>query len=125
LPQLTKDEELALFRVLQESLTNVHRHSGSARAEVRIYSEDESVILSIRDYGRGIPPENLEKFNKTGAGVGVGLGGMKQRLHKLGGNLEVRSEGKGITILAKLRQPKPKGKPLSMERLFDQSIDRS
>jgi PAS domain S-box-containing protein len=109
LPELTKDEELALFRVLQESLTNVHRHSGSPSAEVRIYSESESVILSIRDFGQGIPPEKIEKFNKTGAGVGVGLAGMKQRLHKLGGNLEVRSEGKGITILAKLRQSKLKG----------------
>ncbi|HTC61766.1 MAG TPA: PAS domain-containing protein [Candidatus Saccharimonadales bacterium] len=109
LPDLTKDEELALFRVLQESLTNVHRHSGSPSTEVRIYSEGESVILSIRDFGQGIPPEKIEKFNKTGAGVGVGLAGMKQRLHKLGGNLEVRSDGKGITILAKLRQPKLRG----------------
>ncbi|HEX3377876.1 MAG TPA: PAS domain-containing protein [Candidatus Acidoferrales bacterium] len=109
LPELTKDEELALFRVLQESLTNVHRHSGSPSAEIRIYSEGESVILSIRDFGQGIPPEKIEKFNKTGAGVGVGLGGMKQRLHKLGGNLEVRSEGNGTTIFAKLRQPKLKG----------------
>jgi PAS domain S-box-containing protein len=103
LPQLTKDEELALFRVLQESLTNVHRHSTSTRAEIRIYSEGETVVLSIRDFGKGIAPENLDKFNATGAGVGVGLGGMKQRLHELGGNLEVKSQNKGITILAKLR----------------------
>jgi PAS domain S-box-containing protein len=123
LPDLTKDEELALFRVLQESLTNVHRHSGSPSAEVRIYSEDESVILSIRDFGQGIPPEKIDKFNKTGAGVGVGLGGMKQRLHELGGNLEVRSEGKGTIIFAKLRQLKPKGKSLSMEKIFDPSIE--
>ncbi len=123
LPELTKDEELALFRVLQESLTNVHRHSGSPSAEIRIYSEGESVILSIRDFGQGIPPEKIEKFNKTGAGVGVGLGGMKQRLHKLGGNLEVKGEGKGITIFAKLRQSKQKGNPHSMEKLFNPSID--
>jgi PAS domain S-box-containing protein len=123
LPELTKDEELALFRVLQESLTNVHRHSGSPSAEIRIYSEGESVILSIRDFGQGIPLEKIEKFNKTGAGVGVGLGGMKQRLHKLGGNLEVRSEGKGTTIFAKLRQSKQKGNPHSTEKLFNPSID--
>jgi signal transduction histidine kinase len=49
--------------------------------------EDGTVVLSIRDFGKGIAPENLDKFNKTGAGVGVGLGGMKQRLHELGGNL--------------------------------------
>jgi signal transduction histidine kinase len=123
LPDLTKDEELALFRILQESLTNVHRHSGSTSAEIRIYAEDESVILSIRDFGKGIPPDKLEKFNKTGAGVGVGLGGMKQRLHELGGNLEVRSEGKGITILAKLRKPKPGRQSQDMRTVLDPSID--
>jgi PAS domain S-box-containing protein len=123
IPDLTKDEELALFRVLQESLTNVHRHSGSPNAEIRIYSEGESVILSIRDFGEGIPPEKMDKFNKTGAGVGVGLGGMKQRLHELGGNLEIRSEEKGIRIFAKLRQPKQKGKSVYIEKIFDPSID--
>ena len=71
-PRLSNAAELALFRVLQESLTNVLRHSGSKVAEIRVYSEDGNAFLSIRDYGKGITPEKVESINRTGAGSGVG-----------------------------------------------------
>jgi signal transduction histidine kinase len=101
-PFLSKAAELALFRVLQESLTNVLRHSGSATAEVRLYSEGKTAVLSIRDYGKGIAPEKLNSFNQTGAGSGVGLGGMKQRIRNFGGQLTVKSDRGGTIILATL-----------------------
>lgn len=101
-PFLSKAAELAFFRVLQESLTNVLRHSGSATVDVRLYSEAKTAVLSIRDYGKGIPTEKLNSFNQTGAGSGVGLGGMKQRIRNFGGQLTVKSDRGGTIILATL-----------------------
>jgi signal transduction histidine kinase len=90
--------ELTLFRVLQESLTNILRHSGSKKAEVRLEISAQEIILSVRDYGKGIAPERLEKFMKTGTDVGVGLGGMRERVRDLGGKLELQSQGEGATV---------------------------
>jgi signal transduction histidine kinase len=102
---LDKEQELALFRVLQEGLSNILRHSGSMSAEVRLFSEGDSAVLSIRDYGKGIPTDELAVFSQTGAGVGVGLGGMKQRVRDLGGHLKVRSDHSGMTVLVSLPLP--------------------
>jgi PAS domain S-box-containing protein len=100
---LSKSAELVLFRVLQESLTNVQRHSGSAAVDIFLTTNnEESAVLSIRDYGRGIPAEKLILFHETGAGVGVGLGGMKQRLRELGGHLLITCDGTGTCVQAKL-----------------------
>lgn len=101
-PQLTKDEELVFFRVLQESLTNVLRHSGSPAVDVRLDADENDAILSIKDYGKGIPLHTLESFRQTAAGVGVGLGGMKQRIRELGGHLTVESDEKGTCVTATL-----------------------
>ena len=101
-PRLSNAAELALFRVLQESLTNVLRHSGSTSAEVRLYSDGETAVLSIRDCGKGIPTDKVNSFNQTGAGSGVGLAGMKQRIRDFGGQLMVESDSRGTLILAKL-----------------------
>ena len=92
---LSKNSELAPFRVLQESLTNIVRHSGSKTADISFQSNAETAISMIRGYGRGIPAEKLNSFNETGAGVGVGLGGMKQRIRERGGYFRVRSDGSG------------------------------
>jgi PAS domain S-box-containing protein len=106
-PRLGNGAELALFRVLQESLTNVLRHSKSEMAHVRLYAEGDTAILSIRDYGQGISAEKVNNFNRSGAGSGVGLGGMRQRLRDFGGQLQVQSAGTGTTILAMLPIPAP------------------
>jgi hypothetical protein len=79
-PPLNKSGELALYRVLQESLTNVLRHSESPSAVVRLFSRKGQAVLCIRDFGVGIPAEKLKTFNRTGTGVRVGMGGMTQRL---------------------------------------------
>ena len=101
-PRLTKDAQLVLFRVLQESLTNVIRHSGSATVDIGLCSADENAVLSVRDCGRGIPSEKLNSFHETGAGVGVGLGGMKERVKELGGHLKIVSNGTGTCVTATL-----------------------
>jgi PAS domain S-box-containing protein len=98
--QLSKNAELALFRVLQESLTNVLRHSGSKDAEIRLFRRGGEAVLSVRDNGKGIPPEALEEFVLTGTGMGVGLAGMKQRLRDLGGELKLESGSGGTAVLA-------------------------
>jgi two-component sensor histidine kinase len=92
--------EVALFRVLQESLTNVHRHSGASEVSVCFRHQLSKVILEIRDNGTGIPAERLKKLREGNAETGVGLAGMRERLHELNGKLEIESVGHGTTMLA-------------------------
>jgi PAS domain S-box-containing protein len=100
------DLELALFRVLQESLTNVHRHSGSSTAVVRLLSKDQAVILQVIDEGKGTQSKNLEDRAQDWMGTfGVGLRGMNERLRQLGGTLELSSSQDGTTVTATLPLP--------------------
>jgi PAS domain S-box-containing protein len=100
LPRLPNTMELALFRVLQESLTNVHRHSQSASAEIRLEMDAEWVSLRVQDHGVGIAAEVLKKMRRDGTHLGVGLAGMRERINELGGRLEVESNGSGTSIHA-------------------------
>jgi PAS domain S-box-containing protein len=99
--RLPRDSELALFRVLQESLTNVHRHSGSKTAHIRLLTRDGMGILEIEDEGKGMPSQLLEQTDQdwTGA-LGVGLRGMNERMTQLGGMLEVVSKETGTIVRA-------------------------
>jgi len=104
--RLSRDTELALFRVLQESLTNVHRHSGSATAHVRLSARDGMAILEISDQGSGISSEVLEEWGKSWQrAIGVGLRGMRERLTQLGGKLEISSSDQGATVVAMAPAP--------------------
>jgi PAS domain S-box-containing protein len=100
--RLPADIEILLFRVLQESLTNIHRHSGSSRATIRAGIEGEAVCLEIRDYGHGISQEVLESFNTCGNGVGVGLAGIRERLREVDGKLDLSSSGDGTILRVNL-----------------------
>ena len=91
--------ELALFRVLQESLTNVHRHSKSSKAEVSLRLSQEQIVFRVRDYGHGIPADVLNRFRQNRAHGGVGLAGMRERINELGGHLEMDSDGHGTQVL--------------------------
>jgi two-component system, NarL family, sensor kinase len=93
LRRLPPGVEGALFRVVQEALTNVHRHSGSASAEVRFKQTHDEIVLEIADAGRGIDARGL-------ASLGVGISGMQARLRQIGGALEIRSTVRGTTVRA-------------------------
>ncbi|HEX4002564.1 MAG TPA: CHASE3 domain-containing protein [Candidatus Acidoferrales bacterium] len=98
LVRLPHSIELALFRVLQECLTNIHRHSGSPRAEIYVEKKPREITLRIRDYGKGISPELLQHFRASGSRVGVGLAGMRERVREQGGRLDIESSAAGTTI---------------------------
>jgi signal transduction histidine kinase len=102
LGRLPKDFEIALFRVLQESLTNIHRHSKSSRAEVTFQSLPDKLVLRVKDFGNGIPNELLESFQSKGMSLGVGLSGMRERVRELGGRLDIRSNSSGTVISVEL-----------------------
>jgi two-component system NarL family sensor kinase len=103
--RLPRTTEIGLFRVLQESLTNVHRHSKAERASVCFHHEEDQAILEIRDFGRGIPAERLTRLRETGAETGVGLAGMRERLNELKGKLEIESDGRGTRLRATVPLP--------------------
>src|SRR5712691_8714783 len=96
--RLPQAVEMAIFRSLQETLTNVHRHSGSAKVDVGIEIKGGQIGLTVRDYGRGIAPEKLEHSHTAGGNLGVGLTGMRERVTELGGNLQVLSENPGTLV---------------------------
>ncbi len=96
--------ETALFRVLQEGLTNIHRHSRSKAADIQLQVSDGQVNLAIRDYGQGIPEHILQRFRQSGT-TGVGLAGMRERIYELGGQLEIRPEAQGTTVSATIPLP--------------------
>ena len=102
-PRLVQDCELSLFRIAQECLTNIHRHSGSFTAFVRLSCVDEKVELEIRDEGKGINQEIQSKIN-SGASVGVGFRGMQERVRLIGGKLTVHPNpsGNGTSVLVTL-----------------------
>ena len=98
--RLPETIEIALFRVLQESLTNVHRHSGTSEVEVRFQRDTETAILEVRDYGRGMPRDWLSRLNPPLQGSGVGLAGMRERLNELRGGLEIEAADPGMRLRA-------------------------
>jgi two-component system NarL family sensor kinase len=97
-PRLPEKLELVLFRAIQEALTNLHRHSGSSAGEVSLCRRDNSVVLQVRDYGKGIAQQVLDQFLSTGSGVGVGLAGMRERVREQGGRLDIWSDSNGTLI---------------------------
>jgi PAS domain S-box-containing protein len=101
LGDLPKDQELCLFRVAQECLTNIHRHSGSATASVRLSRSSSHIELEIKDHGQGLPEEIQSKI-ASGASAGVGFRGMQERVSQVGGELMVQSNGNGTSVLVKL-----------------------
>lgn len=99
--RLSQDLETAVFRVVQESLTNVHRHSGSSVAKIRIARSNGHVRVEVEDRGKGIPPEKRAAMDSVGM-PGVGIRGMRERLRQLGGTLQITSNGVGTVVVAEL-----------------------
>jgi len=99
LKRLSEEAELAIFRIVQASLTNIHLHSGSAKATVKIEHVSEGLAVTISDQGRGIPNGVLER-SPLGKGAGVGIAGMKERVKYIGGRLEIESSEYGTKVKA-------------------------
>jgi len=91
-----RDMELTMFRLVQECLTNIHRHSGSKTADITMWADDRVVGLDIRDQGKGIPPEKLASIHAQGGGVGIR--GMRERIHPFQGTMEIESNDSGTRI---------------------------
>jgi len=98
--RLPPDIETALFRVVQESLTNIRRHSGSETASIRLEKRDAEIILQISDRGHGMIEATTNGSISENAVLGVGIPGMRQRLIQLGGRFEIESTANGTTITA-------------------------
>jgi signal transduction histidine kinase len=101
--RLTRESEITIFRIIQECLTNIHRHSGSPSAKVRIVRTAHDVRVEIADKGKGISPEKQVKMESP-ALPGVGIGGMRERLRQLGGSLEIKcgENPTGTQVIARL-----------------------
>jgi signal transduction histidine kinase/PAS domain-containing protein len=102
--RLDRDYELSLFRIVQECLTNIHRHSGSKTASIRIVRDDGALVLEVRDEGRGIPAERLSEIQSRGSGVGIR--GMRERTLQLSGTMSIESDGSGTRIHVVIPTPK-------------------
>jgi signal transduction histidine kinase len=99
-PRLKSDEETALFRIVQEALSNIYRHAGATKAWITLRRGENGVVsLEVRDNGEGLP----EGFSFTKS-VGVGLAGMRERMKQLGGTLEVDSSPYGVSVKCRMRE---------------------
>jgi signal transduction histidine kinase len=106
--RLPSEMETAIFRVVQECLTNIHRHSESPVARIRVRQHREEILVEIEDKGKGIPAEKRAALETTGT-PGVGIRGMRERLRQLGGTMEINSSGNGTIVTVKLPNPDRSG----------------
>ncbi|HEY8371032.1 MAG TPA: histidine kinase [Thermodesulfobacteriota bacterium] len=114
--RLPGDMETALFRIVQEALANVHRHSGSATARVELCRDNGAVRLSVCDAGRGMPAEPGPVGSGCRRPVGVGIGGMRERVRLLGGRFEIQSSADGTTVSVVVPVPDGETRDLTEER---------
>jgi signal transduction histidine kinase len=108
--------ELAVFRLIQESLTNIHRHSGSNVATIRVSREGHNVCIEVEDRGRGMSAEKLQEIQARGSGVGIR--GMRERIRQFQGEMTIQSNSPGtrITVILPITT-QPLSKPASPEPL--------
>jgi signal transduction histidine kinase len=99
--RLSDEMEIAIFRMVQECLTNIHRHSGSPSATIRLLRDSGKVVVEVQDAGKGISPEGNLALRTAGR-TGVGFRGMRERLRQLGGTLQIQSDQTGTSVIASL-----------------------
>jgi PAS domain S-box-containing protein len=100
--RLPQEAETALFRIVQESLANIQRHSGAPTAKIQLRGDSTCVNLEVCDRGRGMGKEAIERGNGSGTRLGVGILGMRERMTQLGGKLEIESSSSGTTVRVSL-----------------------
>jgi PAS domain S-box-containing protein len=114
--RLPSEMELVIFRLVQECLTNIHRHSASKTAVIRLEREESSVHVEVEDQGRGMSPERLAEIQSQGTGVGIR--GMRERVRHFRGDLVIESNGSGTRVYATL----PLKTPLATHRKMHREI---
>jgi signal transduction histidine kinase/DNA-binding NarL/FixJ family response regulator len=107
--RLSSDLELVVFRLVQECLTNIHRHSGSKTAVIQVLREPERLLVEVRDQARGIPVEKLAQIQTKSSGVGIR--GMRERLRQFDGEMILDSTSLGTTVLVTIPISKEQGDP--------------
>jgi signal transduction histidine kinase len=100
---LPRDMEMVIFRLVQECLTNIHRHSGSKTGRIKVVREPSQVIVEVSDDGKGMSPEQLAEI-QTGS-AGVGIRGMRERLLQFKGSLKFESTNAGTRVTANIPIP--------------------
>jgi len=100
--RLSSEMEIAIFRIVQECLSNISRHSGGNSAAIRLRMEGDHLLLEVQDNGKGIPLDKQREMIEQGRS-GVGLAGMRERLRQLGGALEIKSKDTGTLVSATLK----------------------
>lgn len=98
LPRFPMEVETAIFRIVQECLVNIHRHSGSRTADICLKSNSVGAELTVRDEGAGIGAEILKSVEEGGVNIGVGIGGMRERVRQLGGAIQIRRANPGTLV---------------------------
>lgn len=115
--RVPNEMEMVLFRVLQESLVNVHRHSGASIVDIALKRNAQTVIMEVHDDGHGIAPELLNRLREANTDGGVGLAGMRERINDLNGCFDIESSSIGTTLRVSL--------PLACHDLSVQGVDPS
>jgi signal transduction histidine kinase len=110
--RIHRDMELAVFRLIQECLTNIHRHASATEAFISVVRRDDSISVEVRDNGKGMSPERLAEVQSGGSGVGIG--GMRERVRQFQGEMRVESNPSGTKIVLSmpyLPSPEVKNSP--------------
>jgi signal transduction histidine kinase len=94
--RLPREMELVVFRFVQECLTNIHRHSGSATAAIHVTRDADRISVEVRDSGKGIPPDKIAEIQTKGSGVGIR--GIRERLRQFRGEMSIHSNSTGTSI---------------------------
>ncbi len=104
--RLSPELETTIYRIVQECLTNVYRHSGSSYAEIHIKREGDQVSLQVKDGGKGVPSDLMDRLSKS---IGVGIGGMRERVRQFGGHLKLSPAHPGtlVEVVLPLRKCEP------------------
>ena len=102
--RLPREMELVVFRLVQECLTNIHRHSGSHTANIRIARQEGQIVVEIQDCGQGMPAQRLSEIQSGGSGVGIR--GMRERLSQFNGKMKIESDNTGTRISVSIPAPK-------------------
>ena len=118
LERLPPEMELVIFRLVQECLTNIHRHSGGNAATVRLAQDAEGIFLEVKDNGKGISSDKLLKIRSQASG-GVGISGMRERVRHFNGQLEIESNESGTTVSAKFPLVPNSASPEEDEKHFE------